>query len=131
MASYLTSLPLFEEFARAVYSQCFYTLLQLRYLPIPLIRIKGIKIGDHEIKIVNFSDNTIICLNSVHVILKLHEDAYSSNINFSKANTYGIELIKKVLNKKEKQKEWSQFSIKILGVNFGNSILHNIIIETE
>ena len=104
MASYLTSLPLFEEFARAVYSQCFYTLSQLRYLPIPLIRIKGIKIGDHEIKIVNFSDNTIICLNSVHVILKLHEDAYSSNINFSKADTYVIEILKKVLNKKKKKK---------------------------
>ena len=38
-------------------------------------RIKGIQIGDHEIKIVNFTDNTTIflrditCLNRVQVIL--------------------------------------------------------------
>ena len=39
-------------------------------------RIKGIQIGDHKIKIVNFADNTIIflrkditCLNRIKVIL--------------------------------------------------------------
>ena len=42
-------------------------------------KIKGIQIGDHEIKIVNFTDNTIIflteitCLNRIQVILRLHE----------------------------------------------------------
>ena len=42
-------------------------------------RIKGIQIGDHEIKIVNFTDNTIIflrditCLNRIQVILRLYE----------------------------------------------------------
>ena len=42
-------------------------------------RIKGIKIGDHEIKIVNFSDNTTIflrvitCLKRMQVILRLYE----------------------------------------------------------
>ena len=42
-------------------------------------RIKGIQIGDHEIKIVNFTDNTIIflrditCLNRIKVILRLYE----------------------------------------------------------
>ena len=42
-------------------------------------RIKGIQIGDHEIKIVNFSDNTTIflsditCLNRMQVILRLYE----------------------------------------------------------
>ena len=42
-------------------------------------RIKGIEIGDHEIKIVNFTDNTTIflrditCLNRIQVILRLHE----------------------------------------------------------
>ena len=42
-------------------------------------RIKGIKIGDHEIKIVRFTDNTIIflrditCLNRIQVILRLYE----------------------------------------------------------
>ena len=45
-------------------------------------RIKGIQIGDREIKIVNFADNTIIflrrditCLNRIQVILKLYENA--------------------------------------------------------
>ena len=42
-------------------------------------RIKGIQIGDHEIKIINFTDNTtiflrdIICLNRIQVILRLYE----------------------------------------------------------
>ena len=42
-------------------------------------RIKGIQIGDHEIKIVNFTDNTIIflrditCLNRIQVILRLYK----------------------------------------------------------
>ena len=42
-------------------------------------RIKGIRIGDHEIKIVNFTDNTIIffrditCLSRMQVILRLYE----------------------------------------------------------
>ena len=43
--------------------------------------IKGIQIGDHDIKIVNFAYNTTIflrditCLNRVQVILKLYENA--------------------------------------------------------
>ena len=42
-------------------------------------RIKGVQIGDHEIKIVNFTDNTTIflrdttCLNRMQVILRLFE----------------------------------------------------------
>ena len=42
-------------------------------------RIKGIQIGDREIKIVNFTDNTTIflrnitCLNRIQVILRLYE----------------------------------------------------------
>ena len=42
-------------------------------------KIKGIQIGDHEIKIVNFADNTTIflrditCLNRIQVILRLYE----------------------------------------------------------
>ena len=42
-------------------------------------RIKGIQIGDHEIKIVNFTDNTTIflrditCLIRIQVILGLYE----------------------------------------------------------
>ena len=54
-------------------------------------RIKGRQIGDHEIKIVNFADDTTIflrditCLDRIKVILKLYEDASSSKINFSKS----------------------------------------------
>ena len=42
-------------------------------------RIKAIHIGDHEIEIVNFTDNTTIflrditCLNRIKVILRLYE----------------------------------------------------------
>ena len=42
-------------------------------------RIKRIQIGEHEIKIGNFTDNTIIflrditCLNRMQVILRLYE----------------------------------------------------------
>ena len=53
-------------------------------------RIKGLQIGDHEIKVLNFADNTTIFLRDftyldrIQVILKLHEDASSSKTNFSK-----------------------------------------------
>ena len=52
-------------------------------------RIKGVQIGDHEIKLVNFTDDITIflgeitCLNRIQVILKLYEKAFSSKINFS------------------------------------------------
>ena len=44
-------------------------------------RIKEIQIGDHEIKIVNFTDHTTIflrditCLNRMQVILRLYKNA--------------------------------------------------------
>ena len=44
-------------------------------------RIKGIQIGDHDIKIVNFADNitiflrNITYLNRIQVILKPHQNA--------------------------------------------------------
>ena len=43
-------------------------------------RIKGIQIGDHDIKIVHFADNTtvflrdITCLNRIQVILRPYEN---------------------------------------------------------
>ena len=43
--------------------------------------IKGIQIGDYEIKIVSFADDTttflwdITCLNMIQMILKLYENA--------------------------------------------------------
>ena len=57
--------------------------LQLRYLPVSLIMIKGTQIGDQGIKIGNFAGNITIfwrditCLNSIQRILKLFEDECS------------------------------------------------------
>ena len=54
-------------------------------------RIKGIQIGNQEIKIVNFADDKTIflrdidCLNRTQSILKLYEEASSSKINFTKS----------------------------------------------
>ena len=53
-------------------------------------RMKGIQIGDHEIKLVNLADGITIflgditCFNRIQVILKLYEEDSSSKINFSK-----------------------------------------------
>ena len=53
--------------------------------------IKWIQIGYHEIKIVNFDDDTtnflrnVTCLDRMQVILKLYEDTSSSKTNFSKS----------------------------------------------
>ena len=64
----------------------------VQYFPISFIRSKGIQIGDHDIKIVNFANNTsivlrdITSLNRLQVILKLYgHRASSSKVNFSKA----------------------------------------------
>ena len=62
-------------------------------------RIRGIQIGDHEIKTVNFADGTTIflrditCLDKTEVILKLYEDAPSSKINFSKSQNFGNSIL--------------------------------------
>ena len=54
------------------------------------MRIEGIQIGDHEIKIVNFADNTtiffrdFICLTKIELILKLPPKVSSSKIKFFK-----------------------------------------------
>ena len=54
--------------------------------------IKGLKeIGDHEIKIVNFTDNTTIflkditCLNRITMILRLYESDKLAQRFFQKA----------------------------------------------
>ena len=52
------------------------------------------KIGDHEIKVVNFADDTTIflrdvnCLAKIELILELSQKASSSKINFSKITLY-------------------------------------------
>ena len=77
----------------------------------PKKRTNGIQIRNYEIKMVNFADDTTIfitditCLNRIRVILKLYENASNSKINFLKSKALCTNFI------------------KILGVNFGNSIL--------
>ena len=57
-------------------------------------RMKGVKIGDHEMKLVNFADDIAIFLgdiaffNRIQVILKLYEEDSSSKINFSKSQAW-------------------------------------------
>ena len=80
MASYLTPLPLCEEFARGLHSQCCYIAYCNWYLPISLKRIKRIQVRDREINSVNFADHEIFFLvditylNKIQIILKLYED---------------------------------------------------------
>ena len=64
-------------------------------------RIKGIEIGDHEIKIVNFTDNTTIflrditCFHRIKVILRLYEkDNYFKDNFFKKPGLYVVVHIK-------------------------------------
>ena len=54
------------------------------------MKIKGIQIGHHKIKIVNFADDTTVflrdlsCLTKTELILELSQKASSSRISFSK-----------------------------------------------
>ena len=56
-------------------------------------RIKGMQIGDHEIKIVNFAYGTTIflqnfsCFTKIELVLELSQKSSSSKINFQKNQT--------------------------------------------
>ena len=85
-----------------------------------LLWIKCIQIGDHEIRIVNFSDDTTLLLRDFSCLTK----ASSSKINFSKSqNLWDVACTNRIY--KPRQMSWSQFSIKIVGVHFRNSALDN------
>ena len=82
-------------------------------------------------KIFNFSDDTTLfllrdinCHTRIKSILKLYEKAYSSKMNFSKIQTLWARACKNRIVR-PRQIVWSQFSIKILGVHFFNSVLYN------
>ena len=95
-------------------------------------KIKGIQIGSHEIKIVNFADDTTIflrdinCLDRIQTILELYETASSSKINLSKSHALWAGEYKNRYDQPGNM-EWSSLSIKILGINFGNVNLANSI----
>ena len=92
-------------------------------------RIKSIQIADHEIKIVNFADDTIIflrnvgCLTKKGFILQLCEKASSSKTTFQKARPYDLQQKNRI--DKPRQMGWSQLSIKTVEVHFGNSVHDN------
>ena len=109
MACYVTPLSLCEELAE---------------VPVNFIiannKIQVIQIGDDEIKIVNFTDNTTIFLtditrlNRIQMILKLHEDTYSSETIFPKSQALWAGAYENRIDQPG-QMQWSQFSVKILG----------------
>ena len=86
-------------------------------------RIKDIQIGDHEIKIVNFANDTTIflwdfsCLTKLEWVLELSQKTSSSKINFSKSQTLWDVTYENRIDK-PKQIVLSQFSIKVVGVHF-------------
>ena len=60
----------------------------------------------------------------MHVILKIHKDASSLKISFSKCHALWIEAYKKGIDQPG-QIKCSQFSIKLLAVNFSDFTLDN------
>ena len=88
-------------------------------------RVKGVQIGDQEIKLVNFVDDTTIFLRDIdsltrlQTILKLYEDASSSKINLTKSQALWSGSYKDRYDKPGNMIR-SNFSIKILGINFDN-----------
>ena len=93
-------------------------------------RVKGVQIGTHEIKIINFADDTTIflrdidCLTRIQAILNLYEKASSSKINLSKSQALWAGTYKNRYDKPGKM-AWSNFSIKILGITFDNAVPDN------
>ena len=67
--------------------------------------VKRVQIGTHEIKIVNFADDTTIflrdieCLTRIQAILNLYEKASSSKINLSKSQALWAGTYKNRYNK--------------------------------
>ena len=84
-------------------------------------RIEGMQIGDHEIKIVNFADNTTIfwrdfsCLTKIELILELSQKSSRSKINFSKIQTLWGVVYKNRIDQ-PKQMTQLQFSIKMVEI---------------
>ena len=95
------------------------------------MRIKGVLITDHEMKILNFPDDTTIFFlrdinwnTRIKSILKLHEKSSSSKTNCSKITVLWAGVYKNRIDKPE-QMIWSQLYIKLLEVLFVNFVLNN------
>ena len=93
-----------------------------------MARIKGIEIGDHEIEITNVADYIIIflrdftCFNRIQVIWKLYEHP-ARTLTFKYQALWARAY--KYRSDQPGQIEWPQFPIKIIGVNFVNSVPDN------
>ena len=93
-------------------------------------RVKGVQIGDQEIKLVNFADDTTIFLGDIdslirlQTILKLYEDASSSEINLNKSQALWSGSYKDRCAKPGNM-IWSNLSMKILGIIFDNFVSDN------
>ena len=92
-------------------------------------RIKAVQIGDREIKIVKFADYTIFLrdidsLSRIQAILNLYEKPSSAKINLCKSQALWVGGYK-IRFDKPGNMEWSNFSIKIFGINFDNFISDN------
>ena len=99
-------------------------------------RIKGIQIGDHEIKIVNFAYDTTIffwdfsCLTKMELILELSQKSCSSKLNFQKARPYEVWHIKIELINQNKWRDhnslskWLEYIFIILPMITGTGTKH-------
>ena len=79
------------------------------------IRIKRIQIEDHEIKVVNFAEEN-------HHLLKRRCIQFEDKL-FKSQTLWSVAYKNRI--DQPGQMEWPQFFIKILGINFGNSIFDN------
>ena len=137
MASYLTLSLSHEVFTRdSPFSMLLYIIAAevLTNFIIADANVKGVQIEAHEIKVINFADDTTIflrdidCLPRIQAILELYEKASSSKINLSKSQALWVGAYKNRFDKPGKM-VWSNFSIKILGITFENYTPDNSIWE--
>ena len=89
------------------------------------------QIGENEIEILNFLDDTTIfllrdinCHTRIQSILKSHEKTSNSKTNFSEIQALWAVVHKNRINKPG-QMVWSQVYINIFGMHFVNSVLDN------
>ena len=92
-------------------------------------RVKEIEIGNQEIKIVNFADDTTIFLRDIDSLIRIQFWNYmkkhlTQRWTFLKVKPCGQVVIKKDRINLKKM-EWSNFSIKILCINLDNFISNN------
>ena len=89
-------------------------------------KIKGIKIGQKEIKISAFADDTTLYLGNntsfPHLKSQLHEFELFAGVKYNRKKCFGLWLGKNRYNiEKPLGFNWSSYEIKILGYIYGNT----------